>query len=148
MNPESSCYFGLLSATRVCGSFRVSWVSEQLHCFVRLHKYPYTILNNILLKFHISVLLQGYKLLIAQSTNKHNTFIDKKPQKSILGIFKKRNMYFYWQHSIKKAAGRNKGASYILCNETNIRALVLRKETMDGSFPMAYEPIIRSTDGN
>lgn len=37
---------------------------------------------------------------------------------------------------IKKTAGKNKETSYILCNEGNIRALVLRKETMYGNFPM------------
>lgn len=69
-SPESSWYPGLLSATGVCGSFRVSWAPEHLHCFVRLHQYCYTILNNILLKFHLCVLPQGYKLLIAQAVNK------------------------------------------------------------------------------
>lgn len=50
--------------------------------------------------------------------------------------------------TIKKTAGWNKEASYILCKERNIRVLVLRKKTMDGSFPKAHEPIIRSIDGN
>lgn len=67
IDPESSWYSGLLSATGVHSSFRAS---EHLHCFVRLHQYPYTVLNNILLKFHVYVLPQGYKLLIAQAVNK------------------------------------------------------------------------------
>lgn len=99
INLESSWYSGLLSATGVHGSFRVSWASEHLYCFVGLHHYPYTTLNNILLEFHVCVLPQGYKLLIEQAVNKYVQYIIDKTSHikftyKILCIFKKRNIYF------------------------------------------------------